>query len=88
MPTTIQISEETKKRLFFIINKLERKCGKRITYDEAIKYLLEENEEKFDKDEFIENMKKFKGVLKPEEGKKLLKELREKEIEREQEFER
>ncbi len=50
--------------------------------------MLKENEEKFDKDEFIEKMKKFKGVLKPGEGKKLLKELREKEIEREQEFER
>jgi len=86
MATTIQISEETKKKLFKIINLLEKERGRRVTYDEAIKFLLKEEKKKFRRNEFLENIRKYQGILKPNEGKELLKELREKDHEREQRF--
>jgi len=86
MPTTIQISEETKKKLFMIMNQLEKEWGRRVTYDEAIKFLLKEKKIEFNREEFLKNLKKYQGILKPNEGKDLLKELREKDYEREQRF--
>ncbi len=86
MPTTIQISEEIKKKLFMIINQLEKEWGRRVTYDEAIKFLLKEKKIEFNREEFLKNLKKYQGILKPNEGKDLLKELREKDYEREQRF--
>jgi len=86
MPTTIQISEETKKKLFMIMNQLEKEWGRRVTYDEAIKFLLKEEKIEFNREEFLKNLKKYQGILKPNEGKVLLKELREKDYEREQRF--
>jgi len=83
MPTTIQISEETKKKLFLVMNSLEKKWGRRVTYDEAIKFLLQKEKNEVDKDQFLKNIKKFQGMLKPGEGKKLLKELRKESHERE-----
>jgi len=85
MTTTIQISEETKEKLFMIINQLEKKRGSRVTYDEAIKFLFKEEKE-FRREVFLENIRKYQGILKPNEGKELLKELREKDYEREQKF--
>lgn len=86
MPTTIQISEETKKKLFMIMNQLEKEWGRRVTYDEAIKFLLKEKKIEFNREEFLKNLKKYQGILKPNEGKDLLKELRERDYEREQRF--
>ena len=86
MATTIQISEETKKKLFMIMNQLEKKWGRRVTYDEAIKFLLKEEKIEFCRQEFLDNITKYQGTLKPNEGKKLLKELRKKDYEREQRF--
>ena len=83
MPTTIQISEETKKKLFLVMNSLEKKWGRRVTYDEAIKFLLQKEKNEVDKDQFLKNIKKFQGMLKPGEGKKLLKGLRKESHERE-----
>jgi len=83
MPTTIQISEETKKKLFLVMNNLEKKWGRRVTYDEAIKLLLQKETNEVDKDQFLKNIKLFQGILKPGEGKKLLKELRKESHERE-----
>lgn len=83
MTTTIQISEETKKKLFLVMNQLENKWGRRITYDEAIKFLLQEEKNEVDKNQFLKNIKKFQGILKPGEGKKLVKELRKESYERE-----
>jgi len=82
--TTIQISKKIKNRLFELINKLEKKWGRRITYDEAIEFLLEEKVTKVNKEEFLNNIKKFQGILKSGEGKSLLKELRSVEFEREE----
>jgi len=86
MPTTIQISEEIKKKLFMIMNQLEKEWGRRVTYDEAIKFLLKEKKIEFNREEFLKNLKKYQGILKPNEGKDLLKELRERDYEREQRF--
>ncbi len=86
MATTIQISEETKKKLFMIMNQLEKQWRRRVTYDEAIKFLLNEEKLEFNREDFLKNIKKYQGILKPGEGKDILKELREKEYEREQRF--
>ncbi len=83
MTTTIQISGETKKKLFLVMNQLEKKWRRRVTYDEAIKFLLQEEKNEIDKNQFLKNIKKFQGILKPGESKKLLKELRKKSYERE-----
>ena len=80
--TTIQISEETKSRLFKLINELERKWGRRVTYDEAIEYLMKEKAKKRDKKEFLKHIKKFQGILELGEGSSLLRELRRNELER------
>jgi succinate dehydrogenase/fumarate reductase-like Fe-S protein len=88
MATTIQISEDTKKKLFTLINQLERKWKKRITYDEAIKYLLENRKIVVDKENFIKNIEKFEGILEEGEGKELLKQLRKEDRERENRLEK
>ena len=83
MTTTIQISEETKKKLFLVMNNLEKKWGRRVTYDEAIKFLLQGEKDEVNREQFLNNIKKFQGILKPGEGKELLKELRKESHERE-----
>lgn len=83
MKTTIQISEITKKKLFRVMNRLEKKWSRRVTYDEAIKFLLQEEKIEFSKQDFLKNIKKYQGILKPGEGKSLLKELRMMDYERE-----
>ncbi|MCK4239821.1 MAG: hypothetical protein KAX33_11895, partial [Candidatus Lokiarchaeota archaeon] len=83
MATTIQISEETKKKLFIVMNQLEKMGGQRVTYDEAIIYLLEDRKTEVNKEVFLKNIKKYQGILKPGEGKALLKELRKEDYERE-----
>lgn len=84
--TTIQISEKTKKKLFQLINELEKKWKRRITYDEAIKFLIKEKGVKVGKKEFLNNIKKFQGILEVGEGTAILKELRRDELEREEKF--
>ncbi|MCK4238932.1 MAG: hypothetical protein KAX33_07420, partial [Candidatus Lokiarchaeota archaeon] len=69
MATTIQISEETKKKLFIVMNQLEKMGGQRVTYDEAIIYLLEDRKTEVNKEVFLKNIKKYQGILKPGEGK-------------------
>ncbi|MHA1491882.1 MAG: hypothetical protein ACTSRI_19790 [Promethearchaeota archaeon] len=86
MSTTIQISKEVKQRLFRFINQIEKKLSKRISYNEAIKYLLDAQEKKMDKKDLIKHLEKFRGILNLGEGKKYLKELREIERERDRRF--
>lgn len=88
MATTIEISEKTKKKLFSLVNQLEKEWNKKITYDEAIQFLLENRKIIINKEEFIQNIEKFEGILEKGEGKKLLKELRNKEREREDRLEK
>ncbi len=86
LATTIQISEETKRKLFNVMNQLEKEWGRRVTYDEAIKFLLKEEKLKFDREEFLKNISQYQGILKPNEGKNYLKESRMKDYEREKKF--
>ena len=45
MVTTIRINEETRKRLFAKVAELEARLGRRVSYDEAISFLLDESGE-------------------------------------------
>ena len=88
MATTIQISEEVKKKLFQIINRMEQKLGRRITYNEAIEELIEKSFKKLSKEEFIGHIEKYMGLFDIQEAKKLLKEERALDLERERKFSR
>lgn len=87
MKTTIQISENTKEKLFSLINKLEKKWKRRVTYDEAIKFLLKNRKVIINREDFIENMEPFEGIFNKGEAKELYNELRKKEREREDKLE-
>lgn len=86
--TTIQISEEVQQKLFQLINKIEKKLGRRVSYNEAIQFLLDSQEPKLEKLQFIKNLEQYRGTLKPGEGKKHLKELRQLEHERDKRINR
>ena len=73
MTITIQISEETKKKLFMVRIRLEKKWGRRLTYYKVIKFLLQEEKGEINKQDFLDNVKKYHGILKLGEGKTLLK---------------
>ncbi|MDK2465172.1 MAG: hypothetical protein QI223_10430 [Candidatus Korarchaeota archaeon] len=40
MPTTIQVSEKTKRELLKFVSELQARLGRRISFDEAIMTLL------------------------------------------------
>ena len=86
MATTIQISGKTKNKLFMIMNQLEKEWGRRVTYNEAIQFLLKEEGRDFNRQEFLNNIRKYQGILKPEEGKDFLKELRMRDYKRDRRF--
>ncbi len=44
MVTTIQVDEETQQKLFQVMTEIQGKTGRRISYNEALKILLERNE--------------------------------------------
>ena len=44
--TTISVSEEVKRRLLAIASELQIKLGRRVDFDEALRYLLDEREKK------------------------------------------
>ena len=46
MTTTIQVGEKTRRELFMIVSELERKRGRRVSYDEAIRVLIEDAKRK------------------------------------------
>lgn len=41
MTTTIQVGEKTREELFRVVSELQRKRGRRVSYDEAIMMLIE-----------------------------------------------
>ena len=86
--TTIQITEEVQQRLFQVINKIESELGRRVSYNEAIQYLLDKQDAKINKEQLSKNLEPFFGILKPGEGKKYLNELRRLEYERDKRFNR
>jgi len=88
MTTTIQISEEVRKKLFQLMNRMEKELGRRVSYNEAIQSLLGEEDRKPDKKQFLKNLEPYFGILKPGEGIQYLKELRQLEYERDKRFNR
>ncbi|MHA1721409.1 MAG: hypothetical protein ACTSWX_12115 [Promethearchaeota archaeon] len=88
MATTIQISEKVKKKLFQIINKMEQELGRRISYNEAIEKLIENSTKRLSKNELINHIEKYMGIFDINEARKLLKEERELDLERERKFSR
>jgi len=46
MTTTIQVGEKTRRELFTIVSELERKRGRRVSYDEAIMVLIGDGKRK------------------------------------------
>ncbi len=75
MPTTIQVSERTKRELLRFASELQARLGRRVSFDEAIMTLLEERRRKrLSKD----RVRSLRGILagRREEAESLLAELR------------
>ncbi|MHA2273189.1 MAG: hypothetical protein ACXACI_15100 [Candidatus Hodarchaeales archaeon] len=74
MMTSIQISEETKERLLVIMAKLQEQRREKITYEEAIAFLIEKATLSFDtRHRFV---KKYHGFLDNKQAREDLKEAR------------
>ncbi len=81
MPTTIQVSEKTKRELLKFASELQARLGRRVSFDEAIMTLLEERRRvKL----ATERLRSMKGILKGkrEVVESLIRELRAQEEER------
>lgn len=63
MTTTIQIDEETKKKLFQLKLKLEKEKGAPISYNELINFLLKNQYINTLKKENLKEFRKLKGLL-------------------------
>ena len=81
MPTTIQVSERTKRELLKFASELQARLGRRVSFDEAIMTLLEERRRvKLAR----ERLRSMRGILKGkrEVVESLIRELRAQEEER------
>ena len=81
MPTTIQVSERTKRELLKFASELQARLGRRVSFDEAIMTLLEERRRvKLAR----ERLRSMRGILKGkrEAVESLIRELRVQEEER------
>lgn len=63
MTTTIQIDDAIKKTLFKIKLKLEEQKGSSVTYNEIIKFLIDNQSTNIIKKEKLQEFRKLKGVL-------------------------
>ena len=77
--TTIQVDEETKKKLLEIAGQLQSKLKRNITFNDAIEYLLKENKPKP-----LEELIQLFGILKstPKDTREVFHSLREQEEQR------
>jgi hypothetical protein len=74
MVTSIQISEETRKKLLIIMAEIQKKEKRKITYEEAITYLIEREEKSFVlRESFADS---FRGVIDSTQAQKDLIEAR------------
>ena len=74
MVTSIQISEETRKKLLMIMAEIQKKEKRKITYEEAITFLINREEKSLEKrKEFANN---YRGVINVEQAQKDLIEAR------------
>lgn len=60
--TTIQLDKKVKDELFYLKNKIEKKLGKSINYNELIRILLQNNKV-FQMSNNLKEFRKFKGIL-------------------------
>lgn len=88
MATTIQISDDVQKKLFKFKNQKEKEMGYRITYNEAIQILLENQQQKMDKQSFIKHIESFQGILDIDETIQARNEARKLDNDRERRFSR
>lgn len=63
MTTTIQIDDETKKKLFRIKLKLEEQKGEAITYNDLIEYLIENQPSDLVRKLNLQKFRSLKGIL-------------------------
>lgn len=63
MTTTIQIDDETKKKLFRIKLKLEEQKGEAITYNDLIGYLIESQPSNLIRKSNLQEFRTLKGIL-------------------------
>lgn len=71
MATTIQLNEETKKKLFLEKNRLEKELGRSISYDDVIQHLLSRKGNMIP----VRTLKELQGTLE-KEAQIVYKELR------------
>ena len=69
MTTTIQIDDETKKKLFRIKLRLEEQKEEAITYNELIEYLIESQPSNLVRKSNLQEFRRLKGIL-PKSAKK------------------
>jgi len=63
MTTTIQIDDETKKKLFRIKLRLEEQKGQAITYNDLIAYLIESQPSNLIRKSNLQDFRSLKGIL-------------------------
>jgi len=85
MTTTIQIDDETKKKLFSLKLRLEEQKGSAITYNELIEYLIESQPFNLVRMTNLNAFRSLRGFL-PKSAKSIYAEEKKKELEREDEF--
>jgi hypothetical protein len=83
--TTIQIDDETKKKLFAIKLRLEEQKGSSVTYNELIEYLIECQPLNLIRKTSLQEFRSLRGVL-PKSAKALYLEERKKDLKREEAF--
>jgi len=85
MTTTIQIDDETKKKLFNLKLRLEEQKGSAITYNELIEYLIESQPLNLVRKTNLNAFRSLRGFL-PKSAKSFYTEEKKKELEREEKF--
>lgn len=83
MTTSIQLDEETKKKLFNLKLDLEKERGQPVTYNELIEYLLEEQRRTANRSKNLKEFRKLKGTL-PKDTLKYYFDEKRKELDREE----
>ena len=84
MTTTIQIDDEIKKKLFQIKLKLEEQKGSAVTYNEIIKFLIDNQSTNIIRKANLQEFRKLKGIL-PKSAMTMYLEEKQKELIREEE---
>jgi len=83
MPTTIQIDDNIKNKLFKIKLKLEEQKGSAVTYNEIIEFLIKNQKFNLIKKKNLKEFRRFEGILPESALEEYLRE-KEKELEREE----